>query len=67
MDELEAFVVASGISEGARDLSISVSHIIQLEIDSVIYPFGCCSTDTINSTAVLLAIEAIPGLVTVHI
>lgn len=35
--------------------------------EAATYPLGCCKSETMSSTAVELAMEAIPGRVTVHI
>jgi hypothetical protein len=55
---------------GGREGSASGSRSAMTEprsAERATNPLGCCKTETMSSTAIELAIEAIPGRVTVHI
>lgn len=63
--------VGRGCCYGTRTSSVSLVPAQNREVcerlGSRTYPAGCCIIDTKSSTAVLAAILANPGLVTVHI
>lgn len=63
--------VGRGCCYGTRTSSVSLvpaqNREVCARLGSGTYPAGCCIIDTKSSTAVLAAILANPGLVTVHI